>query len=80
MLDAPGHRDFVPSAISGVSQADAGVLVIDGAVGGFENGFEGKAGHGGQTREHARLAKSLGLHSLVVAVNKMDSVEYDKAR
>ena len=80
VLDAPGHRDFVPSAISGVSQADAGVLVIDGAVGGFENGFEGKAGHGGQTREHARLAKSLGLHSLIVAVNKMDSVEYDKAR
>ena len=80
VLDAPGHRDFVPSAISGVSQADAGVLVIDGAVGGFENGFEGKAGHGGQTREHARLAKSLGLHSLIVAVNKMDSVEYDKSR
>jgi elongation factor 1 alpha-like protein len=80
ILDAPGHRDFVPSAISGVSQADVGVLVIDGAVGGFENGFEATPGHTGQTREHARLAKSLGLRALIVAINKLDTVEYDSGR
>lgn len=80
ILDAPGHRDFVPSAISGMAQADAGMLVIDGAVGGFENGFEAALGHTGQTREHARLAKSLGLHSLVVVVNKMDCVDYSVER
>ena len=80
VLDAPGHRDFVPSAISGMAQADAGMLVIDGAVGGFENGFEASPGHTGQTREHARLAKSLGLHSLIVVVNKMDCVDYSDER
>ena len=80
VLDAPGHRDFVPSAISGMAQADAGILVIDGAVGGFENGFEVTTGHTGQTREHARLAKYLGLHSLIVVVNKMDCVEYSLER
>lgn len=80
VLDAPGHRDFVPSAISGAAQADAGVLVIDGAIGGFENGFDAAAGHSGQTREHARLAKSLGLSTLLVVVNKMDCVSYDRER
>jgi len=80
VLDAPGHCDFVPSAISGVAQADAGALVVDGAVGGFENGFEATAGYVGQTREHARLAKSLGLSTLIVVVNKMDCVSYDAGR
>jgi elongation factor 1 alpha-like protein len=80
VLDAPGHRDFVPSAISGAAQADVGVLVIDGSVGGFETGFESTPGHNGQTREHARLAKALGLSTLVIAVNKMDTVAYDFER
>ena len=80
VLDAPGHKDFVPNAISGASQADAGVLVIDGAMGGFENGFAATPGHTGQTREHARLARALGLHSLIVVINKMDCVEYGEER
>ena len=68
ILDAPGHKSFVPNMITGASQADIGVLVISARKGEFETGFE----RGGQTREHAQLAKTLGVTKLVVVINKMD--------
>ncbi|PHJ16172.1 elongation factor tu [Cystoisospora suis] len=68
LLDAPGHKAFVPNMIEGAAQADVGVLIISARKGEFETGFE----KGGQTREHALLAKTLGVNQLVVAVNKMD--------
>ncbi|KAF1999241.1 hypothetical protein P154DRAFT_523454 [Amniculicola lignicola CBS 123094] len=70
ILDAPGHKTFVPNMIGGASQADVGVLVISARKGEYETGFE----KGGQTREHAMLAKTQGVNKLVVAVNKMDDV------
>jgi len=70
ILDAPGHRNYVPNMISGVSQADIAVLVISARKGEFEAGFD----RSGQTREHALLAKTLGVKKLVVAINKMDEV------
>lgn len=78
ILDAPGHKNYVPSMISGASQADVGILVISARRGEFETGFE----KGGQTREHAVLAKTVGIKRLVVAINKMDdqTVQWDKAR
>ncbi|GJD08403.1 Eukaryotic peptide chain release factor GTP-binding subunit ERF3B [Galdieria sulphuraria] len=68
ILDAPGHKNFVPQMIGGATQADIAVLVISARKGEFETGFE----RGGQTREHAMLAKTAGVRQLIVAVNKMD--------
>jgi len=68
ILDAPGHKNYVPNMIAGACQADVGVLVISARKGEFETGFE----RGGQTREHALLAKTLGVRMLVVVINKMD--------
>merc|ERR1711972_638079 len=78
ILDAPGHKSYVPNMISGASQADIGVLIISARKGEFETGFE----RGGQTREHALLAKTLGVDKLVLAINKMDdpSVEWKQER
>ncbi|KAJ3195602.1 hypothetical protein HK101_011665 [Irineochytrium annulatum] len=76
LLDAPGHRDFVPNMISGACQADVSLLVVDSTKGEFETGFDS----GGQTREHALLVRSLGVSQLVVAVNKLDMSDWSKER
>lgn len=78
ILDAPGHKTFVPNMVSGASQADVGVLVISARKGEYETGFE----KGGQTREHAVLAKTQGVNKLVVVVNKMDdpTVQWSEER
>lgn len=78
ILDAPGHKTYVPSMIGGASQADVGILVISARKGEYETGFE----RGGQTREHAVLAKNQGVNKLIIAVNKMDdpTVNWSKER
>lgn len=77
LLDSPGHKDFIPNMISGATQADAAILVIDASPGSFEVGIDST---GGQTREHAQLIRSFGVDQVIVAVNKMDGVEYSKDR
>ncbi|GKV37830.1 hypothetical protein SLEP1_g45805 [Rubroshorea leprosula] len=77
ILDSPGHKDFVPNLISGATQADAAILVIDASIGSFEAGMDSKKG---QTREHAQLIRSFGVDQIIIAVNKMDAVRYSKDR
>lgn len=78
VLDAPGHKTFVPSMISGAAQADIAILVISARKGEFETGFE----RGGQTREHIMLVKTAGVSKIIIVINKMDdpTVVWDKAR
>ncbi|MFB6132498.1 MAG: GTP-binding protein, partial [Halanaeroarchaeum sp.] len=68
IVDTPGHRDFVKNMITGASQADNAVLVVAA-----DDGVQP------QTREHVFLARTLGIEELIVAVNKLDLVEYEES-
>lgn len=76
IIDAPGHRDFIKNMITGTSQADCALLMISSSKGEFEAGFSAD----GQTREHVLLAYTLGVRQIIVAINKIDTVEYSEER
>jgi elongation factor 1-alpha len=69
IIDAPGHKDFVKNMITGASQADAATLVIS-----VKDGIQP------QTKEHAFLAKVLGINQLIVNMSKMDAVGYSEEK
>ena len=69
LIDAPGHRDFVKNMITGTSQADGAILVVS-----CKDGIQD------QTKEHAYLARVLGVGQMIVALNKMDAVDYDEKK
>ncbi|MFC6961617.1 translation elongation factor EF-1 subunit alpha [Halocatena marina] len=69
IVDTPGHRDFVKNMITGASQADNAVLVVAA-----DDGVQP------QTQEHVFLSRTLGIGELIIAVNKMDLVDYDEDR
>jgi elongation factor 1-alpha len=74
VIDAPGHRDFVKNMITGASQADAAVLVVDVAQ------RDEKGGLMPQTKEHIFLARTLGITQIIAGINKMDSVNYQEKK
>jgi len=76
LIDAPGHRDFVKNMVTGASQADAALLVVSAKTGEYEAGISPE----GQTREHIFLARTMGIDQVIVAINKMDLVNWDRTR
>jgi len=69
LIDAPGHAEFLRNMITGASQADAALLIIDAAEGVRD-----------QTRRHAYLLHLLGIHQVAVVINKMDRVDFSAGR
>lgn len=68
IIDTPGHIEFLKNMVTGASRAEAALLVIDAAQGVQENSCR-----------HGYMLSMLGIKQIVVLVNKMDLVEYDKA-
>src|SRR6201991_1663496 len=69
LIDAPGHAEFLRNMITGASQADAAVLIID-ALEGVRD----------QTRRHGYLLHLLGVKQVAVVINKMDRVDFSETR
>jgi bifunctional enzyme CysN/CysC len=69
LIDAPGHAEFLRNMITGASQADAALLIIDAAEGVRD-----------QTRRHGYLLHLLGIRQVAVVINKMDKVGFSEAR
>ncbi len=69
IIDAPGHVEFVKNMITGASQAEAAVLIIDVVEGVKE-----------QTKRHSYMLSLLGLYQVVVVLNKMDLVDFSEER
>lgn len=69
IIDAPGHVEFVKNMITGASQAEAAILIVDAEEGVQE-----------QTRRHAYILSMLGLKQFIVVINKMDLVGYKEER
>jgi bifunctional enzyme CysN/CysC len=69
LIDAPGHAEFLRNMITGASQADGALLIID-ALEGVRD----------QTRRHGYLLHLLGIKQVAVVVNKMDRVDFSAAR
>ncbi len=68
LADAPGHEQYTRNMVTGASTADAAVLLVDARKGVLP-----------QTRRHAYLVHLLGVRHILVAVNKLDLVDYDRA-
>ena len=68
IIDAPGHVEFVKNMLTGASQAEAALLIVDA-----------EEGVGEQTKRHANLVSMLGLKQIIVVINKMDVVNYEEA-
>eukprot|EP00057_Strongylocentrotus_purpuratus_P018943 XP_011673417.1 PREDICTED: uncharacterized protein LOC591684 [Strongylocentrotus purpuratus] len=77
LLDAPGHKDFIPNMITGAAQV---CEVVEVQSSRYSRNSLIVTSSGGQTREHALLVRSLGVRQLVVGVNKLDTVSWSEER
>ncbi|MDX9701622.1 MAG: GTP-binding protein [Candidatus Auribacterota bacterium] len=68
IIDAPGHVEFMKNMVTGASQAQAALLIVDA-----------QEGVRPQTKRHAHILSLLGVGQVVVLINKMDLVSYDKS-
>ena len=68
VADTPGHEQYTRNMVTGASTADLAVILIDARKGVLT-----------QTRRHSFLAHLIGIRHIILAVNKMDLVDYDKA-
>ncbi len=68
IIDAPGHIEFLKNMVTGAARAEAAILLVDAKEGVQEN-----------SRRHGYLLSMLGIRQVVVAVNKIDLVDYDRA-
>jgi len=74
MIDTPGHKSFVRSMISGISRnIDIAVLMVSAIENEFISSF-----NKGMLKEHLILAKAVGINNLIVLINKMDTINWDK--
>jgi bifunctional enzyme CysN/CysC len=69
VADTPGHEQYTRNMVTGASTADLAVILIDARKGVLT-----------QTRRHSYLAHLIGIRNLVLAVNKMDLIEFDQAK
>ncbi|KAA6356451.1 MAG: putative Peptide chain release factor eRF3, partial [Streblomastix strix] len=76
IIDAPGLRHFINHTIAGISQAEVAILIVSAKRGEFETSFQ----RDGQTREQVIIARTMGIQTLIVAVNKMDDVGWNQER
>ena len=68
VADTPGHAQYTRNMVTGASTADVAIVLVDARHGVLE-----------QTRRHAFIATLLGVKAIVVAVNKMDLIDWDEA-
>jgi len=77
IADAPGHEQYTRNMVTGASTADAVIILVD--VSKVKTDAHGKAELLIQTKRHSTIAKLLQIEHVIVAVNKMDLVDYDQA-
>ncbi len=77
IADAPGHEQYTRNMVTGASTADAVIILVD--VSKVKTDANGKAELLIQTKRHSTIAKLLQIEHVIVAVNKMDLIDYDRA-
>ncbi|WP_186149236.1 GTP-binding protein, partial [Burkholderia gladioli] len=79
IADTPGHEQYTRNMVTGASTAQAAIILVDATRVTVEGGLASPAQLLPQTKRHSAIVKLLGLQHVIVAINKMDLVEYSEA-